>query len=47
MRDLASWLSRLESIFFVVAALCATVGFVVSRRSLLGRDSPSATSGVR
>jgi len=47
IRDLASWLSRLESIFFVVAALCATFGFAVSRRSLLGRDSPSATSGVR
>lgn len=45
LRDLASWLWRLESVALAVAALCAAIGFAVSRRSLLGRDCPRLVTG--
>ena len=45
LRYRASWLWRLELVALVVAALCAAVGFLVSRRSFLGRDDPSFVIG--
>ena len=45
LMDAASWLWRLEEVALAVAALLAAIGFIVSRRSLLGRDSPSLTAG--
>lgn len=45
LRDVASWPWRLEVVAFAVAALCAVVGFVVSRRSFLTHDHPLLNAG--
>jgi hypothetical protein len=40
LMEIGTWLWRLEAVAFAVAALCAVIGFALSRRSLLGRDRP-------
>ncbi|MBN1320508.1 MAG: hypothetical protein JXA87_06680 [Thermoleophilia bacterium] len=40
LRDVASWLWRLELAAFAVAAFCAATGFIISRRSFLISQNP-------
>jgi hypothetical protein len=45
LRDLASWFWRLGGVALALAALCAAIGFAVSRRSLLGRERQPLITG--